>query len=52
MPGHINAARNAILCYIAETNNADFVDGKMIFLQGSPELNEQTVLSWDAYLVL
>ena len=41
MPGHINAARNAILCYIAETNNADFVDGKMIFLQGSPELNEQ-----------
>ena len=41
MPGHINAARNAILCYIAETGKADFVDGKMIFLQGSPELNEK-----------
>jgi len=24
--------------YIAETGNAKFVDGKMIFLQGSPEL--------------
>ena len=34
MPSHINAARNAILCYIAETGNAKFVDGKMIFLQG------------------
>jgi hypothetical protein len=41
MPTHINAARNAILCYIAETGKADFVDGKMIFLQGSPELNEK-----------
>ena len=26
--------------YIAETKNADFVDGKMIFLQGSPTLDE------------
>lgn len=41
MPTHINAARNAILCYIAETGKADFVDGKMIFLQGSPELEEK-----------
>ena len=41
MPTHINAARNAILCYIAETGKADFVDGKMIFLQGSPELDEK-----------
>ncbi|TDN83463.1 GH3 auxin-responsive promoter [Salegentibacter sp. 24] len=40
MPSHINAARNAILCYIAETGNARFVDGKMIFLQGSPEMEE------------
>ncbi len=38
MPEHIKAARNAILCYIAETGKADFVDGKMIFLQGSPEM--------------
>ncbi|MBR9833575.1 GH3 auxin-responsive promoter family protein [bacterium] len=36
---HIDAARNAILCYIEETGRADFVDHKMIFLQGSPELD-------------
>lgn len=41
MPSHINAARNAILHYINETGNADFVDGKMIFLQGSPILTEK-----------
>lgn len=41
MPFHIQAARDAILHYIAETGNADFVDGKMIFLQGSPELEEK-----------
>lgn len=41
MPYHIEAARNAILAYIHETGNADFVDGKMIFLQGSPELDEK-----------
>ncbi|MEO2063493.1 MAG: GH3 auxin-responsive promoter family protein [Christiangramia sp.] len=41
MPHHIEAARNAILCYIAETGNSKFVDGKMIFLQGSPELDEK-----------
>jgi hypothetical protein len=38
MPYHIEAARNAILHYIHETGNAEFVDGKMIFLQGSPIL--------------
>ncbi len=41
MPTHIDAARNAILMYIAETGNADFVSGKMIFLQGSPILDTQ-----------
>lgn len=41
MPTHISAARNAILCYIAETGKASFVDGKMIFLQGSPEMDEK-----------
>jgi phenylacetate-coenzyme A ligase PaaK-like adenylate-forming protein len=41
MPFHIEAARNAILHYIHETGNADFVDGKMIFLQGSPILEEK-----------
>ncbi|WP_179353350.1 GH3 auxin-responsive promoter family protein [Winogradskyella vidalii] len=41
MPTHIEAARNAILMYIYETGNSKFVDGKMIFLQGSPILEEQ-----------
>ncbi|HJU45883.1 MAG TPA: GH3 auxin-responsive promoter family protein [Chitinophagaceae bacterium] len=35
---HINTARNALLCYMAETGNTKFADGKMIFLSGSPEL--------------
>ncbi len=35
---HINTARNALLCYIAETGNNKFTDGKLIFLSGSPEL--------------
>ncbi len=38
MPNHINGARNALLCYMAETGNTDFADGKMIFLSGSPEM--------------
>ncbi|MBU7570284.1 MAG: GH3 auxin-responsive promoter family protein [Flavobacterium sp.] len=41
MPFHIQAARNAILHYIHETGNASFVSGKMIFLQGSPVLEEK-----------
>ena len=41
MPTHINAARNAILNYIHETKKSAFVDGKMIFLQGSPVLEEK-----------
>lgn len=41
MPFHIEAARNAILHYIHETGKADFVSGKMIFLQGSPILEEK-----------
>ncbi len=35
---HINGARNALLCYMAETGNTAFADGKMIFLSGSPEM--------------
>jgi hypothetical protein len=45
MPQHIKAARNALLAYIHETGNADFVDGKMIFLQGSPVLAEKNGVS-------
>lgn len=41
MPTHIEAARNAILMYIHETGHTDFVDGKMIFLQGSPILEKK-----------
>lgn len=41
MPFHISAARNAILCYIAETGNTAFIDGKMIFLQGSPKMDKK-----------
>lgn len=35
---HINTARNALLCYMAQTGNYDFASGRMIFLSGSPEL--------------
>jgi len=38
IPNHINSARNALLCYMAETGNNAFVNGRMIFLSGSPEL--------------
>ena len=41
MPYQIEAAKEALLMYVAETGNASFVDGKMIFLQGSPEIEEQ-----------
>ena len=41
MPTHIKAARNALLFYVAETNDASFVNGKMIFLQGSPVLEDK-----------
>jgi len=39
MPYQIAAAKEALLLYIAETGNSDFVSGKMIFLQGSPEID-------------
>ncbi len=38
IPNHINTARNALLCYMAETGNTQFANGKLIFLSGSPEL--------------
>jgi hypothetical protein len=41
MPEHIRAARNALLNYIHETGKTDFVDGSMIFLQGSPIMAEK-----------
>ena len=41
MPAHVENARNAILMYIADTGSTKFVDGKMIFLQGSPILDSK-----------
>jgi len=41
MPSHIEAAKNAILLYINETGNTEVVDRKMIFLQGSPVLENK-----------
>src|ERR1035437_2369347 len=38
IPNHINTARNALLCYMGETGNTAFANGKLIFLSGSPEL--------------
>lgn len=35
---HIDTAKNALLCYMVESGNTAFADGKMIFLSGSPEL--------------
>lgn len=40
MPYQIAGAQSALFHYISKKNNADFVNGKMIFLQGSPELEE------------
>ena len=37
IPNHIGSARNAILSYVADTGKARFLDGKLIFLSGSPE---------------
>jgi len=41
MPNHIDAAKDALLLYLNETGNNNFVDGKMIFLQGSPEMTKK-----------
>ncbi|MFT5214114.1 MAG: phenylacetate-coenzyme A ligase PaaK-like adenylate-forming protein, partial [Patiriisocius sp.] len=41
MPTHITAAKNAMLFYIIEKKDASFVNGKMIFLQGSPVLEDK-----------
>ncbi|QJD78216.1 GH3 auxin-responsive promoter family protein [Spirosoma rhododendri] len=41
IPNHINSARDALLNYINETGKSDFLDKKLIFLSGSPELTEK-----------
>lgn len=37
IPNHIGSARDALLSYVAQTGKAKFLDGKLIFLSGSPE---------------
>ncbi len=37
---HINATRDALLSYIHETGNCRFLNGKMIFISGSPALEK------------
>lgn len=41
IPNHFGTARNAVFNYIATTGKIDFMDGKMIFLSGSPEMDKQ-----------
>jgi len=45
MPTHINSARDAILNYIEQTGNVEFVTGKQIFIQGSPVLENLNGIS-------
>jgi len=40
MPTHIKTAQNALFHYMHYSGNTSFVDGKMIFLQGSPILSQ------------
>ncbi|MEM8894903.1 MAG: GH3 auxin-responsive promoter family protein [Bacteroidota bacterium] len=41
VPNHINSARNALLSYVHETGNSKFLDGKLIFLSGSPIMDKK-----------
>jgi hypothetical protein len=40
VPNHINSARNALLSYVHETGRSQFLDGNLIFLSGSPEMEK------------
>jgi hypothetical protein len=40
LSNHISGARNALLAQIVDSGDASFVSGKMIFLQGNPELDK------------
>ena len=39
MPYHLKGAKDAVLSYVYETSCAGFLNGKNIFIQGSPELD-------------
>ena len=40
IPNHFGTARNALFNYYAQSGKGDWVDGKMIFLSGSPQLSK------------
>ena len=40
LPNHLNGAKNALLMYVANTGNTKFIDGRFIFVQGSPLLKK------------
>ncbi|GAA4315154.1 GH3 auxin-responsive promoter family protein [Nibribacter koreensis] len=40
MPNHVSGGKSALLSYIHETGRSQFLDGKLIFLSGSPELEK------------
>lgn len=40
LPNHFGTARNALFNYYGKTGNGKWLDGKLIFLSGSPELTE------------
>ena len=40
IPNHFGTARNALFNYYAQSGHGDWVDGKLIFLSGSPELSK------------
>lgn len=40
LPNHFGSARNALFNYFARTGHGDWLDGKMIFLSGSPEMEK------------
>jgi len=44
IPNHINTARNALMSYVYYTGKAKFLDGNMMFLSGSPVLNNKGVI--------
>ncbi len=40
LPNHFETARNALFHYFIQSGNGKWLDGKMIFLSGSPELTQ------------
>jgi hypothetical protein len=39
-PYHVGSARDAVFSYVHETGKSKFLDNKLIFLSGSPEMSE------------